>query len=288
MNKSYIPHIVIVSLLILFGIGQPLFTVNERQYAIITELGKPKKVIHEPGLKVKVPFIQKVTYFDDRLLEYDADPREIITKDKKALVVDNYSRWKIVDPLRFLQAVHNERGAQARLDDIVYSELRVELGLHTLEEIVSTKRAELMRKVMERSSEKAREYGIEINDVRIKRADYPPENERAIYNRMRAERERIAKQYRAEGEREAAMIRAETDKERSFILADAYEKEQTTKGQGDATAVKIYSDAYSKDEEFYAFLRSLEAYKISLADKATLIISSESDFLRYLYGEQEQ
>jgi len=287
MNRSYIPHIVIVVLLIVFAIGQPLFTVNEREYAIITELGKPKKVIHEPGLKVKVPFIQKVTRFDDRLLEYDADPREIITKDKKALVVDNYSRWKIVDPLRFLQKVRNEQGAQARLDDIVYSELRVELGLHTLEEIVSTKRDELMQKVTERSSEMAREYGIEIDDVRIKRADYPPENERAIFSRMRAERERIAKQYRAEGEREAAMIRAETDKERSFILADAYEKEQTTKGQGDATAVKIYSDAYSKDEEFYTFLRSLEAYRISLADNATLIISSESDFLRYLYGEQE-
>jgi len=285
MSRSYVLPIIIFVVLILFAIGQPIFTVDEREYAIVMELNKPKKTIHEPGLHAKVPFIQTVTRFDDRLLEYDAEPREIITKDKKALVVDNYSKWRIVNPLKFLQAVHNERGAQARLDDIVYSELRVELGLHTLEEIVSTSRAELMRKVTERSSEMAREYGIEINDVRIKRADYPPENELAIFNRMRAERERIAKKYRAEGERQAAIIRAGTDKERSFILADAYEKEQTIKGQGDAAAVKIYSDAYGKDEEFYAFTRSLEAYKVSLADKATLVISSESEFLRYLYGE---
>ncbi len=234
---------------------------------------------------MKVPFIQSVTYFDDRLLEYDADPREIITKDKKALVVDNYSKWRIIDPLRFLQTVHNEQGAQARLDDIVYSELRVELGRHSLEEIVSKKRAELMQEVTERSSEKAREYGININDVRIKRADYPPENEPAIFNRMRAERERIAKQYRAEGEREAAMIRAETDKQKAFILADAYEKEQSTKGEGDAIAVKIYSEAYKKDEEFYAFLRSLEAYRASLANKTMLVVSSDSEFLKYLYGK---
>ncbi len=285
MRRNYIPHIVILVLLVVFAIGRPLFTVNERQYAIITELGKPKKTIHEAGLKVKVPFIQSVTYFDDRLLEYDADPREIITKDKKALVVDNYSKWRIIDPLRFLQTVHNEQGAQARLDDIVYSELRVELGRHSLEEIVSKKRAELMQEVTERSSEKAREYGININDVRIKRADYPPENERAIFNRMRAERERIAKQYRAEGEREAAMIRAETDKQKAFILADAYEKEQSTKGEGDAIAVKIYSEAYKKDEEFYAFLRSLEAYRASLANKTMLVVSSDSEFLKYLYGK---
>lgn len=265
-----------------FVLFSSLFTVSEIQQGVVTQLGKPVRVVKNPGLHFKLPFFQQVIFFDNRLLDYDSAPTEVVTKDKKALVVDNYSRWRIKDPLLMLQTVQNENGAQARLDDIIYSELRLELGLHSLIEIVASKRKEIFSKVTASSNEKAKEYGIEIIDVRVKRADLPPENEKAVFGRMRAERQRIARQYRSEGKEEALKIRSKTDKLRTILLADAYQQEQILRGNGDASAVTIYAEAFERDQEFYAFIRTLEAYKQSLKNNTTVILPPDSQFLRFL------
>ncbi len=272
--------LIVVAMLLSFSV----FTVTETQQGVVTQLGKPVRVEKSPGLHLKIPFFQQVTYFDDRLLDYDSAPTEVVTKDKKTLVVDNYSRWRITEPLRLLQTVRDENGAQARLDDIIYSELRVELGQHDLIEIVATKRNEIFTKVTNASNEKAKEYGIKVFDVRVKRADLPVENEKAVYGRMRAERERIAKQYRSEGKEEALKIRSETDKQKTILLATAYEKEQRLRGEGDAEAVRIYAEAFERDPEFYDFLRTLEAYRKSLKDRTTVVLPPDAQFLRFLKG----
>ncbi|MEE9240242.1 MAG: protease modulator HflC, partial [bacterium] len=231
---------------------------------------------------LRTPFIEQLTFFDKRLLEYDSNPTEIITQDKKTLVVDNFSRWRIIDPLMFLRTVRDEVGAQARLDDIIYSELRLELGRKDLVDIVAHDRAELMDQVTRESNQKAAQYGIEIVDVRLKRADLPPENLKAIFGRMQAERNRIARQYRSEGKEEAQKIRAETDRERDILLAGAYEKEQNIKGVGDAKSIEITARAFGQDTEFYSFIKSLEVYRSSLREKTTLLLPSDSEFLRFL------
>lgn len=273
---------IISFIIVVVVLSATFFVVTQRDQVVITRLGEPKRVEREPGLGVRAPFVDRVNRFDRRLLEYDSSPREILTRDKKNLLVDNYARWQIVEPLKFLQTVRDEEGAQSRLDDIIYSELRIELGRHDFLEIVATARQELMDKVLAASRQKARAYGIELVDVRIKRADLPPENANAVFGRMRAEREREAMRYRSEGNEEAAKIRAEADKERVILLADAYEQEQSVRGEGDAEAIRIYADSYGRDPNFYAFIRSLEAYRASLKEGTTLILSSESEFLRYL------
>jgi membrane protease subunit HflC len=273
--------LVVVGGLFLLG-ASPLFIVDITQNAIVVELGKPKRNLTEPGLYVKVPFIQEVTYFDKRLLDYDSDPQDVITQDKKTLLLDNYAKWRIVDPLKVYQNFQSQRGALQRLHDIIYSELRVELGRHDLAEIVSTTRAELMKVVTQRSNEKASAYGIEIQDVRIKRADLPEQNEKAVFARMQAERERQAKQYRAEGAEEAQKIRSDAEKDREIILAQAYKESEELRGSGDAKAFKVYADAYRQDPKFFEFTRSMEAYKKTFKDKSTLVMSPDSEFFRYL------
>jgi membrane protease subunit HflC len=280
MRKGTFLILIIIAVLILANLT--LFTVDETKQAIVLQFGKPIRAIKESGLNWKLPFIQNVRYFEDRLLIYDSAPTEIITKDKKTLIVDNYARWRIINPLTFLQTVRDINGAQTRLDDIVYSELRVDLGLFNMSEIVSEKRESIMERVTKICNEKANTYGIEIVDVRIKRVDLPPENEKYIFERMKAERERIAKQYRAEGEEESAKIIAETEKEKTVILAEAYKSAQILKGEGDAEAAKIYTESFNQDPEFYKFLRTLEAYKNTFKDKTTFLLSSESEFLKYL------
>jgi len=274
--------LIILIVVILFLANLSLFIVDETKQAIVLQFGKPIRAIKEPGLNWKVPFIQNVVFFEDRLLVYDATPTEIITKDKKTLIVDNYARWKIVDPLKFLQTVKDLNGAQARLDDIIYSELRVDLGLFDMSEIVSEKREGIMKRVTEISDEKANTYGIQIVDVRIKRVDLPPENEKYIFDRMRAERERIAKQYRAEGQEESAKIIAETEREKTVILAEAYKTAQTLKGEGEAESVRIYAESFNQDPEFYKFYRTLEAYRKTFKEKTTVLLSTDSEFLKYL------
>ncbi|MHC4573022.1 MAG: protease modulator HflC [Planctomycetota bacterium] len=279
-QKIIISTVLLVVIVILLAAS--VFTVDETEQAIVTQLGKYVRTVNEPGLHFKVPFLQNVHKFEDRVLEYDAAAAKIITSDKKHLVIDNYARWRIVEPLKLYQTVRNEFGAQARLDDIVFSEIREELARHTLTEVVSVNRAALMEKVGEQCGIKAREYGVEVIDVRIKRADLPAEVAHSVYARMKAERQRIAKKYRSEGEEEAVKIRAATDKERTILLAESYRQAEKLKGEGDAEAIKVYAEAFEKDPEFYAFVRTLETYEKSLKKDTTVILPSDSDFFQYL------
>jgi membrane protease subunit HflC len=240
------------------------------------------RVVQEPGLYWTIPFIQNVTYFDRRLLDQDTSPKEILTRDKQQLVVDNYTRWRIIDPLQFVRSVRDENGAQSRLDDIVYSNLRETLGRHTLSEIVSAKRGELMQSITSRSNENAREYGIEVVDVRVKRVDLPEKNELNVFNRMRTERERLAKKFRAEGDEEARKIRSRSDKEVQILMADARQKAEVLRGEGEAGAVAIFADAYGRDPDFYDFVRTLEGLPQDPRRGATAILSPDSDFFRLL------
>ena len=263
-------------------LSSSMFTVHMTQNAVVLELSKPKEIITEPGLYFKIPFLQKVRYFSKQLLDNDSNPTEVITKDKKNLLVDNFTMFKIVDPLKFLETVRGERSARARLDDIIYSELRVEIGTHDLHDVVTETRDSIMAKVTNEANIKAAEYGIEVVEVRIKRTDLPPEVANSIFNRMRTERERIAMEYRSEGKEEATKIRAETDKEKTILVAEAYKEEQIVRGEGDALATKIYADSFNKDQKFYTFMRSMEAYKKSLKTDTTLLMSEDSDFLGFL------
>jgi len=272
----------IILILIILVANFTFFVVDETKQAIVLQFGKPIKLIQEAGLHMKIPFIQNVVLFEGRLLIYDTPPTEIITRDKKTLILDNYARWRIADPLLFMQTVRDINGAQARLDDIIYSELRVDLGKFDMSEIVSLKRTEIMETVTQRSNEKSLEYGINIVDVRIKRADLPPENAQNIFARMKAERERIAKQYRAEGMEESAKIMAETERERTVILAEAYKEAQQLKGEGEAEAIRIYAESFNQDPEFYQFTRTLESYQNSLSENTTILLSLENEYLKYL------
>lgn len=286
MNKKLISMIVFI-VIIAAALATSLFTVDETEQAIVTQLGKFVREVKQPGLHFKIPLIQAEHKFEARVLEYDAAAAKIITDDKKHLVIDNYARWKIIDPLKFYQTVGNEFGAQSRLDDIVFSEMREELARHSLTEIVSINRQQIMDKVAEQCAQKAADYGIQIIDVRIKRADLPEEVTDSVYARMRAERQRMAKKYRSEGEEEAVMIRAQTDKEKTIMLADGYKNAEKLKGEGDAEALRIYAEAYENDPEFYSFVRTLEAYEKSLGEDTTVVLPSDSEFFRYLSPPQK-
>lgn len=264
------------------GARAGLFTVDETQTAIITQMGRYIRTVKDAGLHTKIPFIQRVHYFDKRVLEYDASPAEILTKDKKNLVVDNYARWRIVDPLKLYQSVRNIGGAQARLDDIIYADLREELAKVNLSDIIDVHREGIMRIVWAKSDQKARQYGIKIIDVRIKRADLPREVEESVYARMKAERNRIAKKYRSQGAEEAAKIRAETDRQRAIILAEAYKQAQVIKGQAEAEAIKIYAEAFKEDPEFYEFVRTLESYRKIVGEGTTFVLRSDSELFKYI------
>lgn len=281
--KRYFLPVVLGAFVLFFVLGlSPLFVVDLTETAIVVQLGNPKRTITEPGLYFKIPGLQQVTYFDKRLLEYDVPSRDVITSDKKTMVIDNFAKWRIVDPLKVYQAFQTQRGALQRLDDIIYSELRVELGRHELGEIVSANRSLIMKVVSDRSNEKASVYGLEVLDVRIKRADLPEQNEKTVFARMQAEREQQAKQYRAEGEEEAQKIRSEADKDKEIILAEAYKTAQQIRGEGEAKAYKTYAKAYQQGPDFFEFIRTMEAYKKTFVDNTTLVLTPDSEFLKFL------
>ena len=280
MKNKVVPTIILIFFLF-SAVRSIFFTVDQTQKAILLQLGKPVKEINNPGLHFKIPFIQNVIFFDNRVLEYDSAPAEILTQDKKNLVVDNYAKWKIKSPLKFYETVKNYYGAQERLDDIIYSELRVVLGKHTLQEIVSLKRSEIMTFITINCNKIAKKYGIEIVDVRIKRADLPPENERHVYDRMKAERYRQAKKYRSEGMEQALKIKSQTDKEKNIILSEAKKEAEIIKGEGDAKAIEIYGKAFSQDANFYEFYRIMNAYSNSLTKKDKIILTPDNEFLKF-------
>ncbi len=259
--------------------GQSFFTVHETEKALVLQLGVPKDAIYGPGLHFKLPFVQNVVYFDARILDYDARPTEAFTVDKKAIVLDNYARWRIENPLEFYQTMRTIPGAQARLDDVVYSQLRALVGGYTLTEVVSTQRAKIMEEVTKRVAELMKGFGVEVVDVRIKRTDLPSENQRAIFQRMQAERERQAKQYRSEGVEESTRIRSSADKQKAVILAEANKQSEIIHGEGDAKAAKIYAESFGKAPEFYKFQRGLEVLNVSFMENSRIILSEDNPIL---------
>ncbi len=281
MDRRWLSVLVAVAA-IAFVWTQATFVVPQWRQAIVLQLGEPMRTLREPGLYFKIPLIQSVLFFEKRLLDYDAAPEELLTRDKQQLVVDNYTRWRIVDPLRFYQAVRDEAGAQTRLDDIIYSNLRENFGRQAIGEIVSRKGGALMEEITRRSDARAREYGIQIVDVRIKRADLPEKNELNVFNRMRTERQRLARKYRAEGEEEARKIRSGADKEASVLVAQAEREADVRRGRGDADAVRIYAEAYGRDVGFFELLRTLDAYRKALGEGTTLLLSPDDEFFHFL------
>ncbi|HLV19488.1 MAG TPA: protease modulator HflC [Polyangiaceae bacterium] len=273
--------IILIVALVVAGFSS-FFIVDETEVAIVTEFGRYKRTAREPGAYFKIPFVEAVHRMESRIMGSDTAPAEYLTLDKKRLVADPVTRWRIVEPLTFYNRVHDQSGAKARLDDIVNSELRRELASHNFGDIVGNEREPLMIKVAEQVRAKTKTFGIQVIDVRIKRADLPREVQESVYQRMRAERDRVAKQYRSEGEEEAAKIRAETDKEKTILLAQAYEKAQKARGEGDAESTRIYAEALGKDPEFFAFVRSLDTYEKAMGEKSSLVLSTGSDLFKYL------
>ncbi len=281
MGQKIGPILLIISLL-LIALYASFYVVDQTEQAILIQLGEPIDGTIGPGLHIKIPIIQKVIFFDNRLLDYNATPFEILSADKKNIKVDNYAKWRIADPLKFYESVRDIGGALARLGDTIDSEIRTELGRYAMIDILSKPRSELLEAVRKRCNEWAQNYGIDVIDVRIKRIDLPPENQHAVFARMRAERDRQAKKYRSEGQQEALGIRAAADRERTIILADAYRKAQAIKGQGDAEAARIYAEAFGQDPEFFELIRTLEASRKALDDKTIMVISPEYEFLQFL------
>ena len=275
-------QLLIAAVVVLIGVYSSTFVVDQTQNAIEIRLGDPIRVIKEPGLYFRMPFITEIWKIDQRLILHDIPPGAIITQDKKTMLVDNYSKWRVVDPLLFYQTVRNMVGAQARLEDIVYSQVREILGKYTLAEIVSHQRADLMVQVTDNTREEVTGFGIEVLDVRIKRADLPSENSQAVFGRMEAERVRIAKRYRSEGDETALRIRSGADREKAEIISTAQKESFIVRGKADAEAAAIYAGAYGKDPEFFLFLRSQEAYRKTLVKDTTLVFSEKNKpFLKY-------
>jgi membrane protease subunit HflC len=263
-----------------------LFTVDQRERAIVFQLGEVTEVITTPGLHFKWPLIQNVRYFDARILTLDTpDAERYITSEKKNLLVDTFVKWKINDARQYYISVGDETQAQTRISQTVNATLREEVGKRTVHEVVSEDRDEIMRSVRERANQDAKKIGVEIIDVRLKRVDLPQEVSESVYKRMDAERKSVANQLRSEGSSEAERIRAEADKEREVIIANAYKEAQRIKGEGDAKAAAAYAKAYGENAEFYAFYRSLEAYRSSFKDRSdVLVLEPNSEFFKYLKG----
>src|SRR5210317_777046 len=276
--KLLLPAVVVVGVIIF----QSLFIVQEINQAIVLQFGDPKKIITNAGLNFKLPFIQNVVFLDKRILNLDNDPQEVIAADQKRLIVDAIARFKIVDPLKFYISVGNERVARSRLSTIINSRIRGVLGKEELATLVSKERARLMDKITQDVNVEASKLGIEIIDVRIKRADLPQANSEAVYRRMQTERLREAKEFRAEGAEIAQTVRSTADKEVTIILAEANKKSEILKGEGDGKRNKIFADAFGKDPNFFSFYRAMQSYEKSLiGGETSLILSPDSEFFRF-------
>jgi modulator of FtsH protease HflC len=304
----------IITAIVLFILYQSVYIVDETEQVILTQFGKvigePKT---KPGPQFKIPFIQTPNYFPKNLLRWDGDPGEVPTQDKTYIWVDTFARWKIVDPLRFFKTVNNEAGAQGRLDDILDSEIRNFITSYPLIESVRKSnrpldtfesggqvkdergvarikfgRETIVKGIMEQARPKLADFGIELVDLKIKRLNYTEEVQRSVFQRMIAERKQIAEKFRSEGKGEARKIEGTQEKEMKRITSEAYRSAQEIMGKADAEATRIYAEAYSKDEDFYAFLKSLEVYEKTLDKETTLVLSTNSDFLKYLKSIQTQ
>jgi len=298
-NKIFVAFFFFILLLLVLS-GNPFYILYEGKQVVITQFGKPKKVVKEPGLHFKIPFIQKVNYFEKRILAWDGYPTQIPTKDKKYIWVDTTARWKIEDPLKFLQTVSDEKGAQTRLDDIIDAAVRDVVTAHNLIEIVRSSnriteeleekalesikvsRDKMRREIIKIAEEMLPRYGIELVDIRIKRINYVEDVREKVYQRMIAERKKAAEKYRSQGRGVKAEIEGRTEKELKVIISGAYKEAQKIKGEAEAKANEIYSQAYSQDPEFFSFLKTLKTYQNTVDKNTTLLLSTDSDYFKYL------
>ncbi len=268
-----------------FLLFNALFTVHQTQQALILQLGNPVRVIDQPGLSIKVPFLQQVEFFERRVLDYDAGSVELVLGDQRRLVVDTFARYRITDPLRFRQSVGNEVAFRGRLEPITFSALRSVLGEVSLFTILSDERSQLMNRIATEANQALQQFGVQVIDVRIKRADLPQENQEAIFLRMQTEREREARELRAQGEEIAQRIRARADRERRVLIAEAGQEAEQIRGRGDAIAIATFAEAFGQDPAFFGFYRSMQAYRTSLADEATsFVLAPDSDFFRFFHS----
>lgn len=304
MNRLPTILVVLGAALAVAFLGGAFFTVNEAEQVIITQFGKPVGApITSPGLKLKLPFIQKANFFDKRFLEWDGEPNEVPTKDKRFIYVDTYARWRITDPLLFFQRLRDERGAQSRLDDILDGEVRNTIANHDLIEVVRSTnrefevssaiegegvreitvgRLELERQVLENASARTAVLGIEILDFQLKRTNYAEVDRPKVYERMISERKRIAEEYRSEGAARAARLIGDKDRDLQEITSEAYREAQEIKGKADAQAAEIYAGAYNRDPDFYRFLKTMEVYRTTMDKETILLLTTDGEFLKYL------
>jgi membrane protease subunit HflC len=306
MKFATVLIVVIAAFFVLLVVGGAFYVVNEAEQVVITQFGKPVgEAVTTPGLKFKTPFLQKANFFDKRFLEWDGDPNEVPTKDKRFIYVDTYARWRITDPLLFFQRVRDERGAQSRLDDILDGETRNTIAKNNLIEVVRSTnrdfevssaiavpeeatrhidfgRAALEKEVLGNATARVSDLGIEILDFQFKRTNYAEVDRPKVYERMISERKRIAEEYRSEGAGEAARINGDKDRELKSITSDAYRQAQEIRGRADAEAADIYAGAYNRDPEFYRFLKTMEVYLTTLDTNTMLLLSTDGEFLRYL------
>ena len=286
MNKTFITFFIIA--IAFLGLNS-LFTMNERQQGLVLQFGEPKRVVQSSGLHFKLPLIQNVVRYDVRILEYDLPIEEVIAVDKKRMLIDSFTRFKITDPLEFYKTVGTESSVRNRLNSNVISSLRRVVGRVTLEELLSEERSKIMENIKVEVNNEAERFGIEVVDVRIRRADLPEANSQAIYERMISERVREAKEFRAKGSEIAQKIRAEADKDKTVILAEATKKSEILRGQGESDAVNIYANAFEQDPDFYSFYRSMQAYGNVLGEEGTtMILSPDSEFLEFFNNSKGQ
>ena len=288
MNRALMGGVVALVLVVLIGAAS-LFTVEQTEQVLITQFGQPIRVISEPGLHAKVPFIQTVISFDRRLLDFESVGEEVILADQRRLIVDSFTRFRITDPLRYFQAVGSqENGIRARLNSVVTSSLRRVLGNETLLNVLSNERTRIMGRTKAQVSDEMKGFGIAIEDVRLRRADLPEENTQAILGRMKSERERVASQLRAEGAEASLRIRADADRDRTVLLAEARANADKLRGDGERQAIKVYADAFQQDPAFYATYRTLQAYREAFgagsanSGASRLVLTPDNDFLRLL------
>jgi membrane protease subunit HflC len=285
MAKNYAP-LMIAALVILLLLGQSILIVPETKQVLVLQFSNPVEKHVTPGIKFKIPFIQQTMVFEKRVLDVDPPAEEVILADQKRLVVDTFARYKINNMLEFYKTLSTEQQADTRLTNIINSTLRSTLGNATLNDILSDKRTAIMASIKSQVNIAVKDFGIEIVDVRIGRADLPSQTSEAIYNRMKAERQREAAEFRAQGQEMAQEIKSKADKERTVLIAEAEKQSQMSRGQGDQAAIKIYADAFKKDPEFYSFYRTMQAYRESMSgDNTTLVLSPDNGFLRYFKSE---
>jgi membrane protease subunit HflC len=282
MRRFLLPAAGIILVVAAILVYNSLFIVRQTHQALVLQFGEPKRVLQDPGLQAKLPFVQNVIYFDKRVLDFELPSEEVIASDQKRLVVDSYARFRIVDPLQFYRAVGSETAVRNRLGATISGSMRRVLGSSTLQAVLSEERGKIMREIRDEVNGQAKAFGIEVIDVRIRRADLPEENSQAIFARMQSEREREAREFRAQGAELAQRIRSRAERERTIILAEAQKQAQITRGQGEGESIRIYADAFGQDADFFSFYRSMQAYREALGgSETTMVLSPDSQFFRY-------